>query len=83
MDIVEILVSGTATLIVSSVIIVMQLVKTLNIPERFVPLVGFIMGVLLTFLVFGFSVSVIIPAIIIGGASLGWYDLGKKTILNK
>jgi len=83
MEITEILVSGTATLIVSAVIVLTQVIKTLSIPERFVPAIGFILGALLTFVIFGFNVSVIIPAILIGGASLGIYDLGKKTILGK
>jgi len=82
MDIVEILVSGTAGFIVSCVLIFTQLLKSF-IPDRYVPLLGFAIGVGLTFIVFGWNVSVIIPAIIIGGAGLGMYDLGKKTILNK
>jgi hypothetical protein len=82
MEISEILTSVLATYIVTSVIILTQVIKS-YIPERFIPGIGFVLGALLTFIIFGFNTGVIVPSIIIGGASLGLYDLGKKTLLGK
>lgn len=82
LKIIEILTSATAGFILSCVWIFTQLLKQF-VTERFVPLLGFIIGAGLTVLIFGFQINVIIPAILIGGAGLGLYDLGKKTILGK
>lgn len=82
MEITEILTSQFATLIVSAVLILTQLVKTL-VADRYIPLVGFGIGFIMTFVIFGFNTSVILPAILIAGAGLGLYDVGKKTVLGK
>jgi hypothetical protein len=82
MEIVEILTSATAGFIVSAVIVLTQLAKS-YVPERYIPLFGFVLGVLFTLTIFGFRVDVIIPAVLIAGSSLGLYDLAKKSVLGK
>jgi hypothetical protein len=82
MEVIEILTSSLVTYIIAAVLVFTQLLKP-YITERFIPLVGFTIGALLTFVIFGFQVNVILPAILIGGASLGLYDIGKKTVLGK
>lgn len=81
-EVTEILTSATAGFIVSAVIVLTQLAKS-YIAERYIPLFGFITGVIFTLIVFGFNVNVIIPAILIGGSALGIYDVSKKSILGK
>ena len=81
--ILNILSSQLAIIIAVAVMIIVQLLKKMMIPARFIPLISFGSGVILTFLLFGFQTIIIIPAIIIGGASSGLYDLGKITILGK
>ena len=82
MEIIEILTSALATYIIAAVLVFTQLLKP-YIVERWIPLLGFSIGVLLTFVIFGFQVSVILPAILIGGSALGLYDIGKKSVLGK
>lgn len=82
MEIIEILTSATAGFIISAVIVLTQLAKS-YISERYIPLFGFITGVIFTLIVFGFNVNVIIPAILIAGSALGLYDVAKKSVLGK
>lgn len=82
MEIVEILTSATAGFIVSAVIVLTQLAKS-YVSERYIPLFGFILGVILTFVIFGFRINVIIPAILVAGSALGLYDIAKKSVLGK
>lgn len=72
--------------IVGGAIILTQLIKMLPIDERllrWIPLFTFLIGFIFTFVYFGWNTGVILPAIFIGSSSLGLYDLGKKSILNK
>ena len=79
----EILVSPMISYIVIASMIITQLVKSVNIPKRIYPLISFVFSALMTFLIFGFVASSILPAIIVGGAGAGIYDIGKRTILGK
>ena len=83
MTIDQILISPMVGYIVAASMIITQLVKGLNVPSRFYPLVSFVFGVIMTSVVFGISTSSILPAIIVGGAGAGLFDLGKKTVLGK
>ena len=81
-----ILQSGISVSIVGGTIILTQFIKLLPLDERllrWIPLFSFLMGFIFTFLYFGWNDGVILPAIFIGASSLGLYDLGKKTILNR
>lgn len=81
-EVAEILTSATAGFIVSAVIVLTQLAKS-YIAERYIPLFGFVLGLLFTLTIFGFRVDVIIPAVLIAGSALGLYDITKKSILGK
>lgn len=81
-----ILTSGVSVSIVSGTILLTQVIKMLPLEEkllRWIPLFSFLVGFILTFVYFGFYWGAILPAIFIGASSLGLYDLGKKTLLNK
>ena len=81
-----ILTSGISLSIVTGSILITQVIKMLPLDERllrWIPLFSFLIGIIFTFIYFGFNSGVILPAIFIGASSLGLYDLGKKTILNK
>lgn len=82
MTVFEILGSALVGLIISAVWVLTQVAK-IYISDRYIPLFGFLVGFVLTFVIFGFSTDIILPAILIGGAGLGIYDVGKKTVLNK
>lgn len=82
MTVFEILGSAFVGLIVSAVVILTQVAKA-YIGERYIPLFGFLLGVLMTFVIFGFSIDIILPAILIAGSALGIYDVSKKTVLGK
>ncbi|MDD5551498.1 MAG: hypothetical protein PHS34_09575 [Candidatus Omnitrophica bacterium] len=78
----ELLANPMVGYIVAGAMIITQLVKGF-VDERFYPLISFVIGAGLTFVVFGFSVSMVLPAIIVGGAGSGIYDIVKKTIINR
>jgi hypothetical protein len=81
-EIAEILTSAAAGFIVSAVLVLTQLAKS-YIGERYIPLFGFLVGVILSFVLFGLTLNTIIPAILISGSALGLYDVTKKSILGK
>jgi len=81
-EIAEILTSAAAGFIVSAVLVLTQLAKS-YIGERYIPLFGFLVGVILSFVLFGLTLNTIIPAILIAGSALGFYDIAKKSILGK
>jgi len=81
-EVAEILTSATAGFIVSAVLVLTQLAKN-YVDTRFIPLFGFVVGLGLSFGLFGVSVDTILPAILISGSALGLYDITKKSILGK
>lgn len=84
-EIAKFLTSGVVGFIPVASMIITQVLKDSIIPtpSRIIPLISFLIGFGLMFLCFTPSLNLILPAILVGGASAGIYDLGKKTILGK
>jgi len=73
------------TILVPLTIGLVEVIKNIGIPKRFIPLVAILIGVIFAILgnIGGDLIANIITGLGIGLASVGLFDFGKKTILGK
>jgi len=73
------------TILVPLTIGLVEVIKNIGIPKRFIPLVAIFIGIIFAILgnIGGDIIANVITGLGIGLASVGLFDFGKKTILGK
>lgn len=75
----------TAAWLVPVITAMVQVIKTAwaTLPDRFVPLLSVVVGVVFGIVFIGWGLTGIFAGLIFGLTSSGFYDLGKKTLAGR